>query len=109
MRVIENLFDKAQSAALFNGSTGNWFRTILRVRQGCLLSLTPINIVIDGIICEALDEHEGSVSIGGQLITTFRITDDIKKSLQPKWHRHNGLETKHEIPQNRPSLRPAGS
>ena len=28
-------------------------------------------------MCEALDDHEGSVSIGGRLITNFRLTDDI--------------------------------
>ena len=28
-------------------------------------------------MCEALDDHEGSVSIGGQLITNFRFADDI--------------------------------
>ena len=28
-------------------------------------------------MCEALDDHEGSVSIGGRLITNFRFTDDI--------------------------------
>ena len=27
-------------------------------------------------MCEALDEHEGSVSIGGRLITSFRFADD---------------------------------
>ena len=26
---------------------------------------------------EALDDHEGSVSIGGRLITNFRFADDI--------------------------------
>ena len=29
---IENLNDKAQSAVLFNGSTGDWFRTTVGVR-----------------------------------------------------------------------------
>ena len=29
------------------------------------------------IVCEALDDHEGSVSIGGRLITNFRFADDI--------------------------------
>ena len=38
IRAIENLYDMAQSAVLFNGSTGEWFRTT--VRQGCLLSPT---------------------------------------------------------------------
>ena len=28
-------------------------------------------------MCEALDNHEGSVSIGGRLITNFRFADDI--------------------------------
>ena len=28
-------------------------------------------------MCEALDDHEGSVSIGGQLIPNFRFADDI--------------------------------
>ena len=28
-------------------------------------------------MCEALDDHEGSVSIGGRLITNFRFSEDI--------------------------------
>ena len=28
-------------------------------------------------MCEALDDHEGSVSIGGRLITNFSFADDI--------------------------------
>ena len=28
-------------------------------------------------MCEAVDDHEGSVSIGGRLITNFRFADDI--------------------------------
>ena len=31
IRAIENLYDKAQSAVLFNGSTGEWFRTTVGV------------------------------------------------------------------------------
>ena len=72
-----NLYDKAQSAVLFNGSAGEWFRTTLGVRQRCLLSQTLFNIFLERIMCEALDDHEGSVSIGGCLITNFRIADDI--------------------------------
>ena len=64
IRAIENLYDKAQSAVLFNGSTGEWFRTTVGVRQGCLLSPTLFNIFLERIMCEALDDHEGSVSIG---------------------------------------------
>ena len=77
IRAIENLYDKAQSAVLFNGSTREWFRTTVGVRQGYLLSPTLSNIFQERIMCEALDDHEGSVSIGGRLITNFRFADDI--------------------------------
>ena len=63
IRAIENLYDKAQSAVLFNGSTGEWFRTTVGVRQGCLLSPSLFNIFLERIMCEALNDHEGSVSI----------------------------------------------
>ena len=74
---IENLYDKAQSVVLFNGSTGEWFRNTIAIRQGCLLSPTLFNNFLERIMCEALDDHEGSVSIGGRLITNFRFVDDI--------------------------------
>ena len=77
IQAIENLYDKAQSAVLFHGSIGEWFRTTVGVRQGCLLSPTLFNIFLERIMCEALDDHEGSVSIGGRLITNFRFADDI--------------------------------
>ena len=77
IRAIENLYDKAQSAVLSNGSTGEWFRTTVGVRQGYLLSPTLFNIFLERIMCEALDNHEGSVSIGGRLITNFRFADHI--------------------------------
>ena len=76
-RAIENLYDKAQSAVLFNGSTGEWFRTTVGVRQGCLLSPTLFNIFLERIMCDALDDHEGIVSIGGRLVTNFRFADDL--------------------------------
>ena len=74
IRTIESLYDKAQNAVLFNGSTGEWLRTTVGVRQGCLLSPTLFNIFLERIMCEALDDHEGSVSI---VITNFRFADDI--------------------------------
>ena len=55
IQVTENLYDKAQSAVLFNGSTGHWFRTTFGVRQGCLFSQTLFNIFLERIMCEALD------------------------------------------------------
>ena len=77
IRAIENLYDKAQSAVMFKSSIGEWCRTMVGVRQGCLLSPTLFNIFLGRIMCEALDNHEGSVNIGGRIITNFRFADDI--------------------------------
>ena len=76
IQVIKNLFNKAASAVLFNGSVGNWFRTV-GVRQGCLLSPTLLNRFLEIIMTDALEDHEGTVSIGGRTITNLRFADDI--------------------------------
>ena len=64
IRVIKQLYDKATSAVYYNGSTGDWFRTTVGVRQGCPLSPTLFNIFLERIMTDALQEHEGTVSIG---------------------------------------------
>ena len=48
-----------------------------RIPKGYLLSPTRFNIFLEILMCEALDDNEGSVSIGGRLITNFRFADDI--------------------------------
>ena len=77
IRAIEIVYVKAQSVVLFNGSTEEWFRSTVRVRQGCLLSPTFFKIFLERIMREALDDQEGNVSIGGQHITNFSFAGDI--------------------------------
>ena len=104
IRVIESLYDKVQSAVLFNGRTGDWFRTAVGVRQGCLLAPTFLNTFLKRITCEALDDHECSFSIGGRLITNFRFADDIvvnaeeaEKKLAPgRLSRYNHYKVQNE-------------
>ena len=48
IRFIKNLYDKATSAVLFSNNIGDWFRTIVGVQQGCLLSPTVFNIFLEG-------------------------------------------------------------
>ena len=74
---IEQLCDKATSAVQMNGSIGEWFRTTVKVRQGCLLSPTLLNIFLKRIMSDALEEHDGKVSIGGRNITNLGFADDI--------------------------------
>ena len=49
VRTIVQLYDKATSAVQMNGSIGEWFRTTVGVRQGCLLSPTLFNILLERI------------------------------------------------------------
>ena len=77
IRVIKNLYDKVTSAVLFNSSIGDWFRTTVGVRQGCLLSPTLFNIFLERIMTDALEDHEGTVSIRGREIISLRFVDDV--------------------------------
>ena len=74
---MKDPYDKATSAVLFNSSIGDWFRTAVGVRQGCLLSTILFNIFLDRITTDALEDHNGAVSIGCRAITNLRFADDI--------------------------------
>ena len=64
-----------QSSSQQQRSIEDWFRTT--VRQECLLSPTLCNIFLKRIMTDALEDHEGTVSIEGRTITNFRFPDDI--------------------------------
>ena len=71
------IYNRASGAVYLNGSLGDWFRTTVGVRQGCLLSPTLFNIYLERIMTDALEDHEGTVSIGGRTITNLHFADDI--------------------------------
>ena len=77
IQVIKSLYNKATSAVLFNCSIGDRFPTTVGVRQGCLLSPTLFNILLERITTDALEDHEGTVGNGGRAITSVRFADDI--------------------------------
>ena len=59
IRTIECLYNKTTSAVYRDNNIGEWFRTTI----GCLLSPTLFN-VLERIMADALEDHEGTVSIG---------------------------------------------
>ena len=57
VRTTEQLYDKTTSAVQINGNIGEWFRTIVGVRQGCLMSPTLFNIFLERIMSDALEDE----------------------------------------------------
>ena len=81
VRAIEHLYDKATSAVLMSGTLGEWFCTTTGIRHGCLLSPTLLfNIFLERIMTDALEDHTGTVSIGGRTKQNLRFADDIDGS-----------------------------
>ena len=74
IRVIKNLYDTATNAVL-NSSIGDWFRTTVGVRQGCLLSPTHPLQHISG---KDSDRHlRRTLSVEGRTVKNPRFADDI--------------------------------
>ena len=73
---IECLYYKAISAVYYDNNIEGWFRTTIGVRQGCLHSSTLFNI-LERIMVDTLEDHEGTVSIEVRTITNLRFADDI--------------------------------
>ena len=76
-QIIQALCKNAASEILLNSDTGEYFRTILGVRQGCLLSPYLFNIVLVKIICKTLHIFKSTISIGGRTLSNLRLIEDI--------------------------------
>ena len=75
--MIKALYDNANSAVLLNNQLGDFFRTTVGVRQGCLLSPTLFNLYLEKIMQETLYDHTTTISIGGRPVCNLRFADDI--------------------------------
>ena len=67
--IKKNLYKKTTNAVLFNRSIGEWFKTTVEVREEYLLSPNLFNAFQERIMTNALEDHEGAVSIRGRAIT----------------------------------------
>ena len=74
---ISSVTHPLQHFSRTNVSIGEWFRTTVGLRQGYLLSPTLFNIFLERIMSDALEQHDGKVSIGDRNITSLRFADYI--------------------------------
>ena len=62
-KILENAYKDTFSADRVNGELSEWFETVMRVLQGCVLSPLLFNIFLEMITAMALDEsNEGLTS-----------------------------------------------
>ena len=66
--IIKAFYEDATNAIIQNNHLGEFFRTTVGSRQGCLLSLTLFNVFLENIMQEA---------INGRPLCNLRFVDDI--------------------------------
>ena len=77
VQAIQALYENSSSAVVLNSQLGEFFKTAVGVRQGCLLSLILFNLFLDRIMQETLHDHHKSISTGGRPICNRRFAKDI--------------------------------
>ena len=76
-QLIKSLYKSSTCAILLDNNKGDYFKTIVGVWRGCLLSLILFNIYLEQIMSDMLKDHYTSISIGGRTISNLRFSDDI--------------------------------
>lgn len=77
VRILETAYTDTFSAVRVSGELTGWFRTVVGVLQGCVLSPLLFNIFLEMIITMALDEDNFGACINGEIISNLRFADDI--------------------------------
>ena len=60
-----------------NSQLGEFFKTKVGVRQGCLLSSILFDLFLEKIMQETLHEYHTSISVGERPICNLQFADDI--------------------------------
>jgi len=77
IEIIKSLYARAESTVQYGGTLSKLFKTNIGVRQGCPLSPALYNLFLERIMTDALDDFDGTVSIGGRKISNLSFADDI--------------------------------
>jgi len=77
VRILENLYSETLSAVRVNGNITEWFKTLVGVLQGCILSPLLFNIFLEVVLARALWNLDIGVVISGYRLNNLRFADDI--------------------------------
>ena len=77
VQAIQALYENSSIAVLLNSQLGEFFKTKVGVRQGCLLSSILVNLFLEKIMQETLHDHHIIISIGEGSICNLRFADEI--------------------------------
>ena len=75
--LIKTLYKNQKATFKTSYDLADFFQIGQGVRQGCILSPSPFNILSEQIMRTALDDFDGNITIGGRKITNLRYADDI--------------------------------
>ena len=64
-------------AVRVDGELTNWFKTLVGVLQGCILSPLLINSILEVVMALATTEPELGALISEHIISNLRFADDI--------------------------------
>ena len=77
VQAVQALYEISSSAVLLNSQLGEFFKTKVGIRQGCLLSPVLSNLFLEKIMQKTLHDHHTSISIGGRPMCNPRFADGI--------------------------------
>ena len=77
VRILESLYNETLSAVRVNSSITDWFKTLVGVMQGCVLSPILFCIFLEVVMTIALDNSRIGAHVSGRLINNLRFADDI--------------------------------
>ena len=77
IRLLEALYKDTMSAVRVNWELNDWFKTLVGVLQGCILSPLLFNILLKDVMALATTEIEFGALISGHRISNLRFADDI--------------------------------
>ena len=77
IRLREALYKGTMNAVQMDGELTNWFKTLVGILQGCILSPLLFNNLLEVIMALITTDVEFGASTSGHRISNLRFADDI--------------------------------